>query len=201
MSPRTVERVVQRATQVAGIKKEPTPHCLRHGFASHLLERGTDIRFIQKLLGHAKLETTTIYTKVAVMQSERVQSPLDQVVGNPQSDPSAAAPARAAVATAHAVGTMRIDLKMRENDSDSIRTANVSLSIARGSQPVKLDGIVVREVRSGWLSVELPTLESWREAMKRLTPAQQERLQSPEFYHNLQWHLTHRFTAIASRPT
>lgn len=73
----TVEKVVNMAAKRAGIAKNVTPHTLRHSFATHLLENGTDIRYIQELLGHAKLQTTQIYTHVANNNLKNIISPLD----------------------------------------------------------------------------------------------------------------------------
>ena len=77
ISPRTVGRACQQAAKAAGIRKRVTPHTLRHSFATHLLEAGTDIRTIQKLLGHKKLSTTAIYTHVTDAQIRATASPLD----------------------------------------------------------------------------------------------------------------------------
>ena len=77
MTTRQLSRLFHVAADAAGIKKAVTLHALRHSFATHLLERGTDIRIIQALLGHDKLETTARYTRVATGMIAGVESPLD----------------------------------------------------------------------------------------------------------------------------
>jgi integrase/recombinase XerD len=72
-------RIVVEATRAADIDKRVGPHTLRHSFATHLLEDGVDIRVIQALLGHAKLENTAFYTKVATRTVRTVTSPLDKL--------------------------------------------------------------------------------------------------------------------------
>ena len=74
----SIQKIVRQAGQNAEIAKDISPHVLRHSFATHLLESGTDIRYIQSLLGHARLETTQIYTRVAANKLEEIVSPLDQ---------------------------------------------------------------------------------------------------------------------------
>ena len=79
LSARQFCRAVHAAAQAAGIKKRVSPHTLRHSFATHLLEQDVDIRVIQTLLGHAKLDTTALYTPVANTTIRAVTSPLDRL--------------------------------------------------------------------------------------------------------------------------
>ncbi|MFH1399100.1 MAG: site-specific tyrosine recombinase/integron integrase [Candidatus Woesearchaeota archaeon] len=77
ISPRNVQKIVSKTAKKAGIKKRVTPHTLRHSFATHLLESGVSIRYIQELLGHSNLQTTQIYTKVSTDELRKIKSPLD----------------------------------------------------------------------------------------------------------------------------
>ena len=87
MTERHFGRVVSAAARQAGIAKRVSPHTLRHSFATHLLEQGVDIRVIQVLLGHAKLETTALYTRVAVNTIRVIASPLDKLGLKPVEPP------------------------------------------------------------------------------------------------------------------
>jgi len=80
MSTRHLGRIVHEAAKAAGIAKRVSPHTLRHSFATHLLEDGVDIRVIQVLLGHAKLENTALYTQVATRTVRAVTCPFDKVL-------------------------------------------------------------------------------------------------------------------------
>ena len=79
ISTRQLHRVVVDAAQAAEIAKRVGPHTLRHSFATHLLEDGVDIRVIQVLLGHAKIDNTALYTRVATRTVRTVTSPLDKL--------------------------------------------------------------------------------------------------------------------------
>ena len=75
----TIQKIVQSSAKKAGIKKRVYPHLLRHSFATHLLEQGTDLRIIQKLLGHSDIKTTQIYTQISQANIKNIKSPLDNI--------------------------------------------------------------------------------------------------------------------------
>jgi site-specific recombinase XerD len=81
LSIRSAQSIFEKALRNAGIQKDVSIHNLRHTFATHLLENGTDIKYIQELLGHTSIRTTERYTHVASRHSLRIQSPLDTMFG------------------------------------------------------------------------------------------------------------------------
>ena len=79
ISTRQINRAIHEAAEAAGIRKRVSPHTLRHSFATHLLEQDVDIRVIQVLLGHSKLDTTALYARVATKTIRSVTSPLERL--------------------------------------------------------------------------------------------------------------------------
>lgn len=86
LAERSIQAVVERAVKIAGITKPVSMHALRHSFATHLLEHGTDLRYIQDLLGHQNVRTTEIYTHVSQKAIGKIRSPLDFLMQNNEHD-------------------------------------------------------------------------------------------------------------------
>ncbi|AFH47781.1 Integrase [Ignavibacterium album JCM 16511] len=78
-SARSIQQVFNNAVEKANIRRKVSVHTLRHSFASHLLDNGTDIRFIQELLGHKHLSTTQIYTHINPISVKKIKSPFDSI--------------------------------------------------------------------------------------------------------------------------
>lgn len=193
LSTRTAERVMASAVRIAGIAKRATPHSLRHSFACHTYEAGCDIRRIQKLLGHVHLETTTIYVKVArPADSLAVTSPLDELTRQGRSTEERASDRQPSV------GKLRIHLKPIETKPTEGLAAKVTVAIDSGSRPVYLTGIVAREVRPGWITLEIPPLERWEESLKWLSRRQRERIEESRFFALLQREIPRRLLSLSS---
>jgi integrase/recombinase XerD len=85
LTTRNIQKIIKGARARAGINKKTTPHTLRHSFATHLLEGGTDIRVIQAILGHSSLSTTQVYTHISSDQLKKVKNPFDGLFGEEES--------------------------------------------------------------------------------------------------------------------
>ena len=189
LSTRTAQRVVKRTATIANIRKKETPHALRHSFACHALENGMDIRYIQKQLGHAHLETTTIYTKLAKPNSEAARSPLDVSNGNINENPTKP--------SLPPVGKLRLHMRPHP-DRDNLRKAQITIELRHAAyqQPIYLTGTVATERRPGWLCVDVPESSHWQPILQRLPRHIRDRVTSPEFYRTLVSGIEQRFVQL-----
>jgi len=201
LSPRTISRVMARAMSIASIDKRATPHSLRHSFATHAFESGSDIRRIQKVLGHVHIETTTIYVKVAQpIKGHQVPSPLDNL-NSKDAKPSAPQSfdlSRSAKGSPQA-GNLAIHLKEDNTSEQAIPQVKVTLEICNGDRPVFFTGIIAKQVRADWITLEIPPLDAWRKEMSWLTPPQRTRFQQAEFFAMLQREIPKRIQLLRSK--
>ncbi|KAA1262094.1 Tyrosine recombinase XerC [Rubripirellula obstinata] len=213
LSPRTVQRLVKTATKIAGITKKLTPHSLRHAFATHSYEDGCDIRRIQKVLGHVRLDTTTIYISVAKERTS-FASPLDRLSDaatsqkqshGQQTQSQQTEPSRR---PANPVGGLRLHCRMDPSDDRDIHRSRkrhqFTIEIRSGGRREYLLGSIAQQIRPGFVQIDLPPIEDWQASLSRLPSSVAKRMDQPEFYQTLQQSISDRLireTAAASDTT
>lgn len=191
ISVRSIQRLVKILACRTAIHKNVTPHSFRHAFATHLLENGTDIRFIQKLLGHQNIDTTVIYTKVAKLNTTKIANPLDSLMStdNAQSTTSVQKP----------VGSLSIQIAdLVSTDSETTATAQLSIrsgpaDSSNNSLQTQLPSLSIAMQQNSWIEIKFPSIISWEASLEQLTPVQRQRIKSPEFFEMLRQQVSTRF--------
>lgn len=201
LSVRTVQRIVKRTVELAGIKKKATPHTLRHCFATHSFENGCDIRRIQKALGHVSLETTTIYVHLARPRDGILPSPLDSVLQQNTVASDSAAQHVAKPKTQKNVGTLRFHLRPEYDRKGALAFCRVTLEVCSEHRPIYFPGIRAWEARKDFIALSIPPEEEWADSSKWLTRAQQERFRTVEFINLLQRQIATRYTQLPGKQT
>ena len=203
LASRTVQRVMKRAVQVAKITKQATPHSLRHSFATHSFEDGCDIRRIQKVLGHVRLETTTIYVHLAKpTDPTKMPSPLDRLNG-------AGAAGGATHAATSDSGSNRkggwlpngfaVAPRIHVKQVAGEKSVRVTIEILANGKRVFLTGVRTIQSRADFWTLAIPPLEDWRAEIGRLNSRQRQGIQEAEFYEFLRDAIGRRLRAIAAR--
>jgi site-specific recombinase XerD len=197
ISTRTIQRVVRKVCDIAGIKKHVTPHSFRHAFATHSFEDGCDIRRIQTVLGHVCIETTTLYISAAKQRTD-FQSPLDRLPAATDVDtkPSVRkrSSARHASSAPPAVGRLRIhtrpDPTVPAAQYRRTRRTQITIEITGHGRRDFLLGVTAEMPRRGFATINLPPWETWSATIKQLPPAMQQRISEASFYQTLQESIT-----------
>ncbi len=180
LSPRTIQRVLDRTLQLTGIKKPATPHSIRHSFATHCFEDGCDIRRIQKVLGHANLETTTIYVHVAKPDDATcLPSPIDGISNGITGSNTGRSGVKTVVGGQ--VGRLKVHTRKLESKLETQVTVEVFVNRESRSR-VYLTGILAIQQRPGFWTLRFPPLESWRAELNQLPAAIQKRVAQASFY-------------------
>jgi hypothetical protein len=145
------------------------------------------------LLGHQRLETTTIYTHVAKIQASTVVSPLDRISASQQLTQSSS------VTETHRT-TDHLQILISPHSTDP--QANISLVIldCNRCKRAELEGISIQLDSRNWVQLDLPSAEDWLPQLQKLPKAQRIKIQSPEFYENIRREICRRSLAVIDRP-
>lgn len=197
LSPRSAQRIMARAVRISSIGKRATPHSMRHSFATHLVEHGTDTSFIQELLGHARLETTQIYMHVAQPSMDKLVSPLDRLGLSSAATGAVTEGHRGLLPAATSSSSRFMDVRLGALESfNGVPGCDFAITVHTPQAVVDLLGSRVLEPRTGWILLEVPPLELWEPALQKLAPEDRRQVESAEFYERLRAHVTHRFLAL-----